>query len=96
MGFVWDEAKEAANLAKHALSLSLAERIDPATAIAVEDRRSAYGEPRFVIYANLDGRVHVVILSPRGGDVRVISLRKANRRETRRYDELRSAAGGPG
>jgi len=33
------------------------------------------------------GRVHVMVFTPRGGTVRLISLRKANRREVRRYEQ---------
>ena len=96
MDFAWDEAKEAANLAKHGLSLGLAREIDISQVAVVEDRRRDYGERRLIVYANLLSRVHVVILSPRGGGMRVISLRKANRRETRRYFDLRSSARRPG
>lgn len=93
MRFSWDEAKEASNRAKHGASLSLAREIDPASMAAVEDRRRPYGERRFIVYAKINGRVHVVILSPRDDEMRVISLRKANRRETEHYENSRSASG---
>jgi uncharacterized DUF497 family protein len=33
----------------------------------------------------LDGRLYAVVVTPRGEDLRVISFRKANRKETERY-----------
>ena len=36
---------------------------------------------------SFEGRLHMLVFTPRGGDVHVISLRKANRREIKRYEE---------
>jgi uncharacterized DUF497 family protein len=33
----------------------------------------------------LDGVLHAAVVTPRGGDLRVISFRRANRREVRLY-----------
>jgi hypothetical protein len=46
-----------------------------------------YGEPRLLVMALLDGRLHAAVVTPRGEDLRVISFRKANRREVRLYGE---------
>ncbi len=53
----------------------------------LEDVRRDYGEPRFQALGEIDGRLHMLVFTPRSGDVHVISLRKANRREIKRYEE---------
>ena len=52
-----------------------------------EDRRREYGETRLQVFANLNGRLHAVIVTPRGADLRVISFRKANKREISAYEQ---------
>ncbi len=44
-----------------------------------------YGEPRFITIVWLDGRMVVVVWTPRGADRRIISLRKASDREQALY-----------
>lgn len=85
--FEFDPEKDAANQAKHGLSL---ERIRDAAwppEFVAEDARRDYREERWYAYVELDDRIHVVIFTLRGPIVRVISLRKANRREVRRYND---------
>ena len=79
--FEWDEEKRAANLAKHGVDFAVVQRIDWSAALTAEDIRTAYGEQRFVTLAEIDGRLHFCAWTRRGGQIRIISLRKANRRE---------------
>ncbi|HQR54229.1 MAG TPA: BrnT family toxin [Burkholderiales bacterium] len=51
-----------------------------------EDLRKEYGEQRFQALGLVAGRLHAMVFTPRSGKVHVISLRKANRREVRRYE----------
>ena len=44
-----------------------------------------YGEPRFRAYGVIDSRLYCPVFTPRDGDTRIISLRKANRREVNDY-----------
>ena len=81
----FDPAKDAINRAKHALSLTDAESFDWDAANIVPDKRFEYGEPRFQAYAIFAGRLHVVAYTPREERYRIISFRRANGRETRRY-----------
>lgn len=90
----FDPDKDAANLAKHGVSLQLAERIGLDDAVLVTDRRRDYGEDRWIAYQAIDGRLHVLVFTVRGGSIRPISLRKANDRE-RRFFESRRSGGGP-
>ena len=49
------------------------------------DNRSDYGEVRLVTVGWLGERMVVVVWTPRGDDRHVISMRKANAREQKRY-----------
>lgn len=50
-----------------------------------EDLREDYSEPRYVTVGKLDGRMVVMVGTPRGEARRIISMRKANEREQARY-----------
>jgi uncharacterized DUF497 family protein len=83
----FDPEKNAANIAKDGVPLSEGDGVlrDP-LAITVEDD-SAEGERRWVtIGANSFGSVMVVVWTQRG-DVRLISVRKAEPKERRAYEE---------
>jgi uncharacterized DUF497 family protein len=86
-GHEWDETKSRENLAKHGLSFHDAAAVFAGPCVTVEDTRRDYGEPRFITFGLLMGRTVVVAHTPRGGRIRVISMRKANSREARRYRE---------
>ena len=50
--------------------------------------RLDYGEARFIGFGPLKGRVMAIIFSRQMPDlIRIISLRKANQREQRRYEQ---------
>ena len=51
-----------------------------------EDLRKEYGERRFQALGLIAGRLHAMVFTPRAGKIHVISLRKANRREMKRYE----------
>ncbi len=82
-----DPKKEHRNIAVRGLSLDLAEQLDWATALIWEDRRKDYGERRYCVLGFIEDRLHSVIFTPRNGKPRVISLRKANKREVNRYEK---------
>ena len=50
------------------------------------DRRWDYGEVRYRLLGAVEGRVFVVICTMRGSTVRIVSARKANRREVCEYE----------
>jgi uncharacterized DUF497 family protein len=83
--FAIDSAKDAANVAKHSVSLARVEDFDFKTAVVAVDDRFDYGEKREVATGFLDGRMHVLVFTMRGGVCRAISLRKANKREIKAY-----------
>lgn len=86
MKIEYDEAKNAQNIAKHGVSFELVIELDFADSIVSEDRRTDYGEIRFITYAMLDMRLYCLIWTMRGGSLRPISFRKANRRERKDYE----------
>ena len=83
----FDPAKDAVNLAKHGVSLSEAARLDWDRALVSPDDRHEYGKQRQVALAPMDGRLWVVVFTDRPEGRRVISLRKANLREYRHYEQ---------
>ncbi|MET1110410.1 MAG: BrnT family toxin [Allosphingosinicella sp.] len=56
------------------------------TAITIEDDRKDYGETRFQTFGLLHGRMVAVVWTPRGKARHIISMRKANEREQRKYE----------
>ena len=60
--------------------------IDPARKVA-EDSRKNYGETRYNMLAKVDDRIFHVTFTERGKIVWIISARKANKREQRRYEQ---------
>ena len=85
--YQWDEAKAQANLAKHGVAFEAIYGFDWETAMVMVDDRNDYGEDRYIAIGFIIDRLHVAIVTPRGDDLRVISLRKANRAEMKRYAE---------
>ena len=82
-----DRNKEDRNIASRGLSLDLAENLDWARAFIWEDTRKDYGERRYCVLGFIEDRLHSVVFTPREGKPRVISLRKANKREVKRYEK---------
>jgi uncharacterized DUF497 family protein len=92
MEFAWDEDKRLSNLTKHGLDFEDAHWAFTDEAFVIEDARREYGEPRFILYGPLFGRVVVVAFTLRGDDIRILPMRKANQRERRSYDQKRPEA----
>jgi len=90
MYYEWDENKRAANKAKHGVDFADAERFDWQTAIEVTDSRVPYGEERFIALGHLGKRLHVLIYTRRRGVIRLISLRRANKRERDYYEKTQT------
>lgn len=81
----FDADKDAANIAKHGVSLADAGRLDWDAALVWPDQRRAYGEARHCALAPMAGRLYFVAFVQRSGALRPISLRRANQREVTRY-----------
>ncbi len=85
MKIIYDSTKDEANIIKHELSLADALRIDWSSLYAMEDTRHDYGETRMIGYALISNRLHCIIFTDRVNERRIISLRKANKREVLNY-----------
>jgi len=81
----FDPAKDAINRAKHGISLGDAAVLDWDTAVTWPDTRIDYGEARMSGLGYLGERLYSVAFVDRGDIRRVISLRKANKREFKDY-----------
>ena len=82
----FDPAKSERNRLERGFGFELADEFEWETARVSEDRRRDYGEQRMKAIGLIAGRLHVLVFTPRGEDLHVISLRKANRRERVIYE----------
>jgi len=79
--------KDAGNQSKHGVSLALASELDWEAALVWVDDRFEYGEVRMIALAPRTGILYCVAFVERGEARRIISLRRANRREVKHYVE---------
>jgi uncharacterized DUF497 family protein len=85
--FEWDDIKDHSNQRKHGISLAAAADLFHGRYFEFPDNRTDYGERRMIAYGLVEGRVHCCIYTWRGHSRRIISLRKANRREVDAYHQ---------
>ena len=83
--YEWDTAKWVENLGKHGVDFEAIRRFDWSVSEAVIDDRRPYREVRIVAFGPIDERLHVAVYTKRGDARRIISLRRANRREQANY-----------
>ena len=92
MKFIWDANKNSANIEKHGFDFSDAESVYENPHFIFEDTRQDYGEKRFTVIGWIKSRLVVLIYTKRNEYHRIISLRKANEREKKRFeDELETS-----
>ncbi len=91
MGFTWSEAKRAANIKAHGLDFVDAVSLFEGVTFTFEDDRFSYGEQRFVTPGLLAGITVSVVHTESEHEVRIISFRKATKRESQTYfDEIQN------
>lgn len=81
----FDPAKDQANIARHGVSLALADQLDWDAALVWVDDRFEYQEWRMIALAPQTGTLYYVAFVDRGEVRRIISLRRAERREVKHY-----------
>lgn len=81
----FDPPKNARNIAERGLPFNLIERFDWATAEILEDARRDYGETRFRAAGLIDGDLYMLVYTLRQDKGRIISLRRASRRERKSW-----------
>ncbi|MGB9989727.1 BrnT family toxin [Massilia sp. SM-13] len=87
MDIAYDAAKDRANVQRHGISLAVAARINWAAVLEKLDDRDDYGEDRYKVLGFIEGLLYAVVYVDRNNLRRIISLRKASRREYREYEE---------
>ena len=85
MDISYDKAKSDRNVALRGLSFEFAADFELADAVVLVDDRRDYGEVRYRAFGQLDGRLHALVFAETARGIRVISLRRANNREVKRY-----------
>ena len=96
LGFEWDADKDRANRAKHGVNFEEVLSIFDGPALTKIDDRRDYGEVRQITTGMLSPDIVLVVAhTDRGGKIRLISARKANRQERQAfYDYLSKASEG--
>lgn len=91
MLFEWDEEKNDDCLRKRGFNFGFAAKVffDPKRVVDPDNRRS-YGEDRYRVMGRIENRLYVIVYTPRLDTVRIISARKANKREERDYEDRTS------
>lgn len=87
MKFEWDEAKSDACFRNRGFDFAYAAFAfaDPNRMIR-QDTRHSYGEDRYQLTGRIEGRLFVLVYTPRNDVMRIISARKANQREVKQYE----------
>lgn len=85
MEFEWDENKRRINLQKHSLDFANAHLAFTEDAFVIPDDRENYGEDRYILLGLVRERIVVIAFTIRDDVIRVISMRKANKREQKSY-----------
>ena len=76
-------------LAERGLPFDEVADLDWNTAFIVKNERRDYGEDRYRVLGKIGDRLYAVVFTPREDEIRVISFRRANRREEVLYDRAR-------
>ncbi len=91
MKIEFDPTKSEKNARQRGLPFHLVDKFDWETTIFWEDVRFPYAETRFTALGFIGARLHVVCFTPVVGAIRVISFRKANAHEVRRYEKEKTS-----
>ena len=87
MRFTWSERKRAINLKDHGLDFVDAPRVFEGATYTFADARFDYGERRFETLGLLAGVPVSIVHTESEDEIRVISFRKATKREATIYFE---------
>lgn len=89
MKITYDPNKNQRNIEERQLSFEEVHNFEWKTALIWQDIRVNYPEPRFNTLGFIDKRIYSVTFTPTADGIRVISFRKANRREVKKYEQER-------
>lgn len=83
----FDANKNDTNIRDRGLSFERVANFDFETAVFRQDTRRDYGEIRLRALGYLDGRIHALVFAEAATGIRVISFRRANKREVLMYEQ---------
>lgn len=91
--FAWDSRKAATNARRHGIGFPEATTVfDDVLSVTIPDPDHSEGEPRFLLLGwSSHRRLLVVAHTEREESIRIISARRANRRERQTYEEENQA-----
>ncbi|AOV98544.1 Protein of uncharacterised function (DUF497) [Edwardsiella tarda] len=87
MKIEYDQNKREKTLLERGIDFARAGEIFAGMHFTAEDCRQDYGEIRKITVGKLDARIVVMVWTPRGNVRRIISMRKANEREIKRFEK---------
>lgn len=87
MDITFDPVKNARNIEERGLSFERVAEFDFESALFLVDTRRDYGERRWRALGRVGDRVHALVFVETDSGIRVISFRKANEREIKRYEQ---------
>jgi uncharacterized DUF497 family protein len=93
MDITYDPEKRAKTFAERGLDFDDAVQVFAGQTIDLLDDRTDYGEVRWVTYGLLNGRMVALVWTARGEHRHIISMRKANERERKTYEEALDRSG---
>lgn len=88
MDFEWDDAKNRANIGKHGIGFPVAARIFEGFVVSAADERTEYGELREISIGQIGTEIVLTVVHTDRNKVRrIISARRASRKERQRYEQ---------
>lgn len=87
MKITFDQAKRDAAFEERGLAFEDADCVFEGDTVTFEDERQDYGETRYQTIGFLEGRMVMIVWTPRGEACHVISMRKCNEREQAKYQK---------
>ena len=87
MIITYDSRKNLLNIQERSLDFNQVSNLDWHSALVTVDNRKAYEETRYIASAMLNQRLHILVFCETYKGIRVISFRKANRREIAFYEQ---------
>jgi hypothetical protein len=88
MEFEWDERKNQENIQRHGIDFTIGARIFAGPVVRKPDDRKDYGEFHYIAFGSVEQEILAVVYTLRGIRYRIISTRRANRRERRAYRQV--------
>jgi uncharacterized DUF497 family protein len=83
--FSYDPAKSEKNMALRGLSFELVSEFEWETSLIAEDIRHDYAEKRYQALGFIGMKLYMLVFTLRAELIHIISLRRANQRERKKY-----------